>query len=163
MVAAYLEKVDPAFYTEAYVPYNRFGHFTSNINKSVNSVLKVDWKNDVLTLFGATWDRVMQSRFSRFCESQVEINQQHYWTPKCASLMKESRSFAGGLCVRMSDGSKAKVVTPENLVYDVEANWESQRTQCLCKRLQQTELPCGHIRVMLLDQNKDLRDFIPWA
>ena len=163
LASAYLEKIDPAIYAEAYVPGNRYGHFTSNINESINNVLKVDRKSDVLTLLGAIWDRVMQARFSRFTESQKEINAQRFWTPRCAALMQEARSHAGGLRVKMSCETKAKIVTPEGWIFDVEVDWETRKMLCSCKRPQQNELPCGHVMAMLMDQQKTVSDFIPWA
>lgn len=53
LAAAYLEKVDPALYADAHVPCNQFGHLTSNINESINNVLKVDRKNNVLRFLSA--------------------------------------------------------------------------------------------------------------
>lgn len=126
-------------------------------------MLKIDRKSDVLTLLAAIWDRVMESRFKRFCEAQVQIQQGRDWTPQCGLLMKQSRACAGGLRVKMSDESTAKVITPENWVFDVQVNWETCKTQCSCKRPQQTELPCGHVVAMLLGRKKTLTDFIPWA
>lgn len=41
--------------------------------------------------------------------------------------MKKSWSPAGGLCVKMSGEFKAMVITPENYVYDVEADWETRK------------------------------------
>lgn len=77
--------------------------------------------------------------------------------------MKKSRSFAGGFRVKMSDRLKAKVVTLENFIYEVEVDWETRKVQCSCQRPRQTKLPCGHVIAILLDQKKELSDFIPWA
>lgn len=164
--ASYLEKVDPALYAEAYVPTNRYGHLTSNVNESINSVLKIDRGKDVLMLLRSIWDRVMQSRFSKILRRTGTG-----WSPKlldsqvCRIDVQESRSFSGGLRVQMSNESTAKIATPEGLIYTVKVDWETRRNRmhCSCKRPHATELSCGHVMAMLLHQKKNVQDFIPWA
>lgn len=161
IAAAYLEAIDPTSYAEAYVPCQRFGHGTSNVAESVNSLLKQDRQEDVLFFLSKLWDRAMMFRHSRFCQALKNIDEERYYTPHRVKLITQSRGLSGGCCVPMSTDSKAKVITPEGWIYDVEVDWEARKCHFSCRWPWQTELLCVHVMAMLFDQHKTLDGFYP--
>lgn len=82
------------------------------------------WWSDILKLLGEIWNRVLLTRFERWCSSVKDLDAGLKYTPYCARLVDEGRYYAGGRTVRMSDLESAKVVNPEGFVYEVKINWD---------------------------------------
>ena len=100
--AQYLRQIDPATYAEAFFPGHRFGHDTQNIAESMNKELLRAREGSTLELLNDVWTKLMVDRFTRYQTALTAQSNGELYTPYCASLVKESRKWAGSYTVRPS-------------------------------------------------------------
>lgn len=160
--AAALVKIDPTIYATAHVPRNRFGHDTNAVNECVNGLIKEHRSYNVLDLLTALWDRAMDTRFRRFCAAQIEMKKGARFTPCCHKLLKESKRHAGGLRVRPSTMTEAKILHPAGYIYDVRVDHIIGTTFCTCLRPQTRGMPCGHVLAFFQHQRWNLDRYLPF-
>jgi hypothetical protein len=136
-----------------------WGHPTSNIVESINSLLLEDRKLAIVDLLNALWHKVMDLRFTRLNDATHKIatlrGQLH--TEFALERLKDSLKFAQQRRVLCQDRLHGSVVSFSGASYTVDL----ENASCTCGRFQVNNIPCGHAIALINKLNLQPRDFIP--
>lgn len=154
--AQYLARIDQCLWVTAYLTGKSYGHKTSNVVESMNSVLKSERGLSILELLNEIWHITIEERFQRY-QKACKTAQQQIHIDFCLSALVKSRQWAAKNTVRMSTATIGIVEQVNDRSYEVSLE---ERT-CDCGRFQESGIPCGHVFSCMWELGKSLRDFVP--
>lgn len=160
--AEYLAAIDLTLWVTAYLPpgHQNFGHKTSNVVESMNSVLKDEWELSILDLLNEIWHFTMDQRFKRFSTACDLLEKHQIFTDFCLKQLLRSKcaSRKNTLAVHMSSAVKGSVTQGNDRVYIVDVD----ACICDCGWFQENGIPCSHAFSCIYRlQNQSPRDYVP--
>ena len=152
----YLEKTEESRWVRCLFPYPRFGHTTSNIAESLNSVLRTIRGLPLLKMIDKIWLYIMTTRYKR------KLSKHRGFLPN-AGLNSYER--------RMKTGARFKVYPSGATIWQVEdlkgdrfvVQTEEGERCCDCFDPAEYGGPCAHLLAVIKAQNFDIADFFDWA
>jgi zinc finger SWIM domain-containing protein 3 len=151
--------LDPAMWAAPFMTAKTWGHPTSNIVESINSLLLEERKASIIDLLNGIWHKFMDLRFARLQDAQQTMEKfpGQLSTDFALETLKESSMFSQHRSVLRQDNLHGSILSYSNSRYVVDL---AERT-CTCGWFQVNGIPCGHAVALIYRLHGQPRDFIP--
>jgi hypothetical protein len=155
----YVLAISRELWAPPFMEAKTWGHPTSNIIESVNSLLLEERRMPIVELLNGIWHRVMDIRFKRLQDAKQKIAEcpGQLSTDFALASLKESIEFSQHRLVQVADMLHGSVVSFSGERYTVNLD----KHTCTCGRFQVNEIPCGHAVALINKLRLSPRDFIP--
>ena len=149
---AYLENIDPVRWVLYAFPRPRYGHFTSNIQESVNKTWLPARDLPAVPMLGWIWNHVM----NMFFERRIKTFKNNRFTDLATTWLEKEAQASATYRVFSSTMQRAVVEAPSGgqHIVDMEA-----RT-CSCLEFQDRRLPCKHAIAVCKQHNLAPEDYV---
>ena len=154
--ASYIEEISVDKWARYAFPASRprYGHFTSNIQESVNSHWLEARKLPVTAMCINIWSTIMTQMSER--RTRVHTRAGGRFTDFAKAYLDDQTSLAGTYDCQASNADSAMVTTPKGVQYIVDM---SART-CTCLEFQERRIPCRHAIAVCKDFNLEPESYI---
>lgn len=149
---AYLENIDPTRWVLYAFPRPRYGHFTSNIQESVNKTWLPARDLPAVPLLGWIWNHVM----NLFFERRGKTFKNNRLTDLATNWLEKEKGASATYRVLSSTMQRAVVEAPSGGQHIVEMD---ART-CTCLEFQDRKLPCKHAIAVCKEHNLEPEDYV---
>jgi hypothetical protein len=155
----YVVAIDRGMWAPPFMTTRTWGHPTSNIVESINSLLLEERGLPIVELLNGIWHKFMDLRFTRLQEARSTIQKYpvQLSTNFALDVLKESLKFAQHRLVLRQDELHGSVLSYSKSRFFVNL---AEHT-CSYGRFQFNDIPCGHAVALIYKLRGHPRDFIP--
>jgi zinc finger SWIM domain-containing protein 3 len=155
----YVVGIDSSLWAPPFMTAKTWGHPTSNVVESINSLLLEERGAPIVELLNGIWHKFMDLRFTRLQDARKTIEKYpgQLSTDFALEVLKESSKFAQHRLISCQDNLHGSVLSYSNSRYFVDLAAHT----CSCGPFQVNGIPCGHATALIHRLRGHPRDFIP--
>ena len=163
--ALWLEEIPYHQWTQAYDEGRRYGHMTTNLVESINSMLKRTRHLPITSLVQATYFKLLTTFAKRGRKAETMIRAGHKYSLWCQERLDEFDAHAKELTPRISNRTRLRASVADIEEYeggrkDVNYRVMIDERWCDCGWFQAHRFPCAHVIAICNWAKMDFYQFV---